>query len=121
MSEYAAGIAIFLLVLSPLFIPIAVTLVGAITNWHNDTKLRSRLGNAAASASRVIVDDVHGHADVHDLDPEPGADTARAAEPRHVNIGGLRDCSTDPARLPAGSRYAMVAGAGARGHTRPDA
>ena len=45
MAEYAAGVAIFLLVLSPLFIPIAVTLFGAITNWRNDTKLRGRPGN----------------------------------------------------------------------------
>ena len=79
MSEYTAGVAIFLLVLSPLFIPMAVTLYSAITNWRNDTKLRSRLGNVGASTSRVRIDDIHGHADVHDLVREPGADTARAA------------------------------------------
>jgi hypothetical protein len=79
MSEYEAGISIFLLVLSPLFIPIAITVVHAITNWRNDTKLSTRLDNAGASASRVIGDDFHGHADVRALDPEPGADTSRAA------------------------------------------
>jgi hypothetical protein len=79
MSEYTAGIAIFLLVLSPLLIPVAITLLTAITNWRNDTKLTSRVGNVGTSASRVIVDDIHGHADVHDLDPEPRADATRAA------------------------------------------
>ena len=79
MAEYRAGVAIFLLVLSPLFIPMAVTLHGAITNWRNDTKLISRPGNVGASASRARVDDIHGHADVRDLEPEPGPDIARAA------------------------------------------
>jgi hypothetical protein len=79
MSEYMAGVAIFVLVLSPLFIPMAVTLHSAIINWRNDTKLSSRLGNVGASASRVRIDDIHGHADVNNLVREPGADTARAA------------------------------------------
>ena len=79
MSEYATGISIFLLVLSPLYIPIAVTLFGAITNWRNAIKLRSRLANAGASASRVFIDDIHGHADVHDRGPESGEDTVCAA------------------------------------------
>ena len=79
MPQYAAGVAIFLLVLSPLFIPMAVTLYSVITNWGNDTKLRGRRGNGGASASLVRVDDIHGHADVHDLEPQPGPDATRAA------------------------------------------
>ena len=79
MSEYAAGISIFLLVLSPLFIPIGITLVSAITNWRKDTRSPTRLPAAGASSVAVIVDDIHGHADVQDLGPEPGGETAGAA------------------------------------------
>lgn len=52
MSEYATGISIFLLVLSPLSIPIAVTLCAGIANWRNDTESPSRQRDAAVSASR---------------------------------------------------------------------
>lgn len=34
MTEYAAPILIFLMVLSPLYIPIGVTVVDALHNWR---------------------------------------------------------------------------------------
>jgi hypothetical protein len=42
MSDTAQAILIFLLLPSPLYIPIAVTVVAAITNWRNALRERTR-------------------------------------------------------------------------------
>lgn len=35
MSEYISGVAILMVVLSPLFIPIAVTIIDAVRRWSS--------------------------------------------------------------------------------------
>jgi hypothetical protein len=47
MSEYVSGVTILMLVLSPLFIPIAVTIIDAVRRWaslaaHSSRTHRSR-------------------------------------------------------------------------------
>ena len=42
MSDTAKSLLIFLLVLSPLYIPIAVTIAGAIADWRETMRTRSR-------------------------------------------------------------------------------
>ena len=47
MSEYLSGVAILMLMLSPLFIPIAVTIIDAVRRWsslaaHSSRTHRSR-------------------------------------------------------------------------------
>jgi hypothetical protein len=58
MSEYLSGAAILMVVLSPLFIPIAVTIIDAVRRW----------ASLAAHSSRT-----HRSRSSDDLRPKPGA------------------------------------------------
>jgi hypothetical protein len=50
MSEYLTGIAIFILVLSPLCIPIAVTIADVIINRRHSRRKRVRTATQHATA-----------------------------------------------------------------------
>ena len=63
MSNAAQCVLIFLLVLSPLYIPIAVTIVAAIGDWREAMRTRS-LATAASSYPTVA-----------DEEPQPLAGT----------------------------------------------
>ena len=58
MSEYLSGAAILMVVLSPLFIPIAVTIIDAVRRWSS----------LAAHSSRT-----HRSRSSDDLPPKPAA------------------------------------------------
>jgi len=58
MSEYLSGVTILMLVLSPLFIPIAVTIIDAVRRWSS----------LAAHSSRT-----HRRRSSDDLPPKPAA------------------------------------------------
>ncbi|AGB22348.1 hypothetical protein Mycsm_01977 [Mycobacterium sp. JS623] len=58
MSEYLSGAAILMVVLSPLFIPIAVTIIAAVRRWSS----------LAAHSSRT-----HRSRSSDDLLPKPAA------------------------------------------------
>lgn len=62
MSDTVQCVSIFLLVLSPLYIPIAVTVVGAVTDWREAARTESR-----ATAAR-------SYPAVADADPQPLVD-----------------------------------------------
>jgi hypothetical protein len=48
MSDIVPGLSILLLVLSPLYIPVAVTIAGAIANWRKALRTRSRIATTAS-------------------------------------------------------------------------
>jgi hypothetical protein len=72
MSEYLSGVAILMLMLSPLFIPIAVTIIDAVRRWSS----------LAAHSSRT-----HRRRSSDDLPPKPAATARAATDP--VSIGYL--------------------------------
>ena len=72
MSDFIVGFSIFLLVLSPMFVPVAITLYGWVSDWRTETRARRRRRGVVAS---VNVGDARGHADVHRPDPQLGAVT----------------------------------------------
>jgi hypothetical protein len=71
MSEYLSGVIIFMLVLSPLFTPIAVTIIDAVRRWSS----------LAAHSSRT-----HRSRSSDDL-PKPAATAGAGTDP--VSIGYL--------------------------------
>jgi len=77
MSEYLSGVTIFMLVLSPLFIPIAVTIIDAVRRWSS----------LAARTSRT-----HRSRSSDDLPPKPAADAG--TDP--VSIGYLARPVSEP-------------------------
>jgi hypothetical protein len=54
MSSYISGILIFLMVLSPLFIPIAVTVVSAIGDLRSRLKVANLRPTRAARAAAIV-------------------------------------------------------------------
>jgi hypothetical protein len=75
MSDTAQSVLIFLLVLSPLYIPMAVTIVAAIGNRHETMGMRSR--PTAASSMSVASEE---------LQPLAGTISPSAITPRpHVD------------------------------------
>ena len=77
MSEYLSGAAILMVVLSPLFIPIAVTIIDAVRRWSS----------LAAHSSRT-----HRSRSSDDLPPKPAAGSG--TDP--VSIGYLARSVSEP-------------------------
>ena len=77
MSEYLSGVTILMLVLSPLFIPIAVTIIDAVRRWSS----------LAAHSSRT-----HRSRSSDDLLPKPAA--GAGTDP--VSIGYLARPVSEP-------------------------
>ena len=77
MSEYLSGAAILMVVLSPLFIPIAVTIIDAVRRWSS----------LAAHSSRT-----HRTRSSDDLPPTPAA--GAGTDP--VSIGYLARPVSEP-------------------------
>jgi hypothetical protein len=55
MSDTVQSLLIFLLVLSPLYIPIAVTIVGTVAEWRETMRTRSPV--TAATSNTAIADE----------------------------------------------------------------
>jgi len=79
MSEYLSGVAIPMVVLSPLFIPIAVTIIAAVRRWSS----------LAAHSSRT-----HRSRSSDDLPPKPAATAGAGKDP--VSIGYLARPVSEP-------------------------
>ena len=79
MSEYLSGVAILMLMLSPLFIPIAVTIIDAVR----------RCSSLAAHSSRT-----HRSRSSDDLPPKPAATAGAGKDP--VSIGYLARPVSEP-------------------------
>jgi len=79
MSEYLSGVTILMLVLSPLFIPVAVTIIAAGRRWWS----------LAAHSSRA-----HRSRSSDDLPPTPAATARARTDP--VSIGYLARPVSEP-------------------------
>ena len=79
MSEYLSGVTILMLVLSPLFIPVAVTIIDAVRRW----------ASLAAHSSRT-----HRSRSSDDLPPKPAATARAGTDP--VSIGYLARPVSEP-------------------------
>lgn len=79
MSEYLSGVAILMLMLSPLFIPIAVTIIDAVRRWSS----------LAAHSSRT-----HRRRSSDDLPPKPAATAGAGTDP--ASIGYLARPVSEP-------------------------
>ena len=53
MSEYLSGVAVLMLVLSPLFIPIAVTIIGPVRRWSSSAVHSSRTHRSRSSDESI--------------------------------------------------------------------
>jgi hypothetical protein len=78
MSDTAQSVLIFLFVLSPLYIPIAVTIVAAVADRRETVRTRSRA--TAASSHTAVVGEVPqplaGSRSPSAITPRPHADPA---------------------------------------------
>ena len=92
MSEYLSGVTILMLVLSPLFIPIAVTIIDAVRRW----------ASLAAHSSRT-----HRSRSSDDLPPKPAA---TAGTGLHALVGGVTAAGIDAAHQYS-ARLPLVIGA----------
>ena len=79
MSEYLSDVTILMLVLSPLFTPIAVTIIDAVRRWSS----------LAAHSSRT-----HRSRSSDDLPPKPAATAGAGTDP--VSIGYLARPVSEP-------------------------
>jgi len=79
MPEYLSGVTILMLVLSPLFIPIAVTIIDAVRRW----------ASLAAHSSRT-----HRSRSSDDLPPKPATTAGAGMDP--VSIGYLARPVSEP-------------------------
>ena len=79
MSEYLSGVAILMVVLSPLFIPIAVTIIDAVRRWSS----------LAVQSSRT-----HRSRSSDDLPPKPATTAGAGMDP--VSIGYLARPVSEP-------------------------